>query len=274
MLFVDTALARRLELAGAASQAGYTLTHDRLYPHVGAATLAVAGGWAVYTGPGAAIGGVVGLGMSGPVTETDLEMVEQFCRLRGEPVRIDLCPMADGSLRELLSRRGYVLEELTQVLARPVAPGYVAPHPAEGVTVEPADPADGEVWSRTLSRAFAEKDETAPTSPGKPSISLTMFRMAASSCFLARVDKDPAGAGVLEVREGLGLFHSTAVLPDYRRRGAQAALLQARLAAASAAGCDLAVVHTAPGSDSQRNCQRAGFQVAYTKAALVRRWAQ
>jgi hypothetical protein len=48
------------------------------------------------------------------------------------------------------------------------------------------------------------------------------------------------------------------------------ALLQARLAAARRAGCDLAVVGTSPGSDSQRNIERAGFTLAYTKVIMVR----
>jgi hypothetical protein len=35
-------------------------------------------------------------------------------------------------------------------------------------------------------------------------------------------------------------------------------------------GCDLATASTLPGSVSQRNYERNGFHVAYTKAVLVR----
>jgi hypothetical protein len=49
----------------------------------------------------------------------------------------------------------------------------------------------------------------------------------------------------------------------------QAALLSARLADA-AAGCDIAVVTTLPGSRSQQNVQRQGFDLLYTRATLVR----
>jgi hypothetical protein len=34
-------------------------------------------------------------------------------------------------------------------------------------------------------------------------------------------------------------------------------------------GCDLAMVLTTPGSTSERNVQRAGFRVAYTKPTLI-----
>jgi len=47
-------------------------------------------------------------------------------------------------------------------------------------------------------------------------------------------------------------------------------LLHARLTTAAAAGCDLATVQTAPGNASQRNVERLGFRLAYTKLALLR----
>jgi hypothetical protein len=50
----------------------------------------------------------------------------------------------------------------------------------------------------------------------------------------------------------------------------QAALVSARLADAAAVGCDLAVVTTLPGSKSQQNVQRQGFDLLYARAALVR----
>jgi hypothetical protein len=58
-------------------------------------------------------------------------------------------------------------------------------------------------------------------------------------------------------------------LPAERRRGVQAALLQARLAAAAARGCDLAIITVQPGSVSQRNVQRHGFELLDTRAILV-----
>jgi hypothetical protein len=56
----------------------------------------------------------------------------------------------------------------------------------------------------------------------------------------------------------------------HRRRGVQTALLSARLAGAAAAGCDIAVVTTQPGSKSQQNVQRRGFDLLYTRAVLVK----
>jgi GNAT superfamily N-acetyltransferase len=55
-----------------------------------------------------------------------------------------------------------------------------------------------------------------------------------------------------------------------RRHGVQSALLHARLEIASRAGCDIAVVTTQPGSKSQENVQKRGFELLYTRAILVR----
>ena len=64
-------------------------------------------------------------------------------------------------------------------------------------------------------------------------------------------------------------FGGASTRPEYRRRGVQTALLHVRLAAARERGCDLAAVMTVAGNDSQRNIERAGFRLAYTKAVVV-----
>ena len=43
-----------------------------------------------------------------------------------------------------------------------------------------------------------------------------------------------------------------------------------RLADAAAAGCDVAVITTQPGSRSHHNAQRQGFDLLYTRAVLVK----
>lgn len=59
-------------------------------------------------------------------------------------------------------------------------------------------------------------------------------------------------------------------LPHARGRGVQKALVQLRLSDARRAGCTIAVVTTAPGTRSQANVMRRGFQLLYTRAILIR----
>jgi ribosomal protein S18 acetylase RimI-like enzyme len=84
--------------------------------------------------------------------------------------------------------------------------------------------------------------------------------------YLARVDGEPAGAALLVLEEGLAYLANASTLPEFRRRGVQTALIAARIADARAAGCEEVCSGTAFGSASQRNLERAGFAVAYTKA--------
>lgn len=83
--------------------------------------------------------------------------------------------------------------------------------------------------------------------------------------FLARVDGVPAGAALLSLDGDLGYLANASTLPESRGRGVQTALIARRIADAAAAGCESVCSSAAFGSQSQRNLQRAGLQLAYTK---------
>jgi len=69
----------------------------------------------------------------------------------------------------------------------------------------------------------------------------------------------------LSMHDGVALFGGSATVPELRRRGLQAALLEERMRYAFAAGCDLAMMVAEAGSNSQRNAERKGFRVGYTR---------
>jgi N-acetylglutamate synthase-like GNAT family acetyltransferase len=94
---------------------------------------------------------------------------------------------------------------------------------------------------------------------------------AGATPYLALRDGAVAGgASVRLAEDGVAQFTGAATLPAHRRCGVQTALLAARAADAAAAGCDIAVVTTQPGSRSQHNVQRRGFDLLYTRAILVK----
>jgi GNAT superfamily N-acetyltransferase len=84
-------------------------------------------------------------------------------------------------------------------------------------------------------------------------------------CFIAEIDGQPGAAGALWIHEGVALFGGAATIPEMRRRGLQGALLQERMRYAAEQGCDLAMMVAEAGSESQRNTERKGFQIAYTR---------
>ena len=63
----------------------------------------------------------------------------------------------------------------------------------------------------------------------------------------------------------IALFGGATTVPELRRRGLQAALLHERMRYAVERKCDIAMMVTLPGSDSQRNAERKGFRIAYTR---------
>ena len=83
--------------------------------------------------------------------------------------------------------------------------------------------------------------------------------------FLVEQDAAPIATASLGIHGGVALLAGASTVPAARGRGAQALLLAARLAEASRRGCELAMMVTAPGTASQRNAERRGFRVAYTR---------
>lgn len=83
--------------------------------------------------------------------------------------------------------------------------------------------------------------------------------------FLARVGGVPAGAAVLSIHGDVGYLAAGSVLPTFRGRGLQSALIGARLEQARARHCTIVCGGAAWGSQSQRNQQRAGLAIAHVK---------
>jgi GNAT superfamily N-acetyltransferase len=102
-------------------------------------------------------------------------------------------------------------------------------------------------------------------------LALPMTKTSSLHCFLARTKKGtPIGAAAMGIRDGVATLFGAAVLPLHRRTGAHQALIQVRLDAAIAYGCEIATSSTLPGSAAQRNIERWGFRVVYPKVLMQR----
>ena len=90
------------------------------------------------------------------------------------------------------------------------------------------------------------------------------------TCFLATIENEAAGGGALSMHDGLGALSFMRTRPEFRGRRVQLALIGARLATAAAQGCKFVTGTTEPYGPSQRNAQRYGFLLAYTKVYMVK----
>jgi len=264
MMLVDTSLARRLELSDALSNVGCVETQQGSGT---AAVLRIAGGYATYAGPMSPNNRAVGLGLSGPVSAEELDQVEAFFGAHEAPPGVDVCPLADPSLVELLGQRGYRLRDFYDVCIRPLRREDASFTPPAGMRVRAITPDEATLWAETVSRGFMGQEELTPEDV---EIGLSIYRNPATTCFLAWLDGEPAGAGALECHEGVAYLMGTSCRMAWRGRGVQAALLHARVAEAVARGCELAMTQATPGTGSRRNVERAGFRLAYTKPTLSR----
>jgi len=258
VIFADAALARRLEAAEAENARGCTAGADGGPAEV----LEVAGGCAVFAGADSPLTQAVALGLNGPVRPTDVRLVEDFFRGLRAPVRVDLCPLADPSLIELLRTRAYRAVEFNNVLVKRLAGTEIVLTPRVRLAVRD----EGELWSHTVGRGFFEADELTTE---EMNVGRAIFAMPGSLCYLAATDTgEPAAAGVAALRSGLATLFADSTLARFRRQGLHRELIAARLNEAVAQGCDMATASTLPGSASQRNYERAGFEVVYTKVLL------
>ncbi len=263
MPFVDLALARRLEMAHAWRSIRYARAQSALRPETLSAVHAAAGGYAVYAGDGSPLNKAVGLGFE-PITGAALDCVEQFYRSHHISPRVDLCPLADPSLLNLLKQGGYRLDEFFNVLVRSLSDAILSPPLPAWMRITQASEKEADVWLRAVAQGFTGE------SPPQDAFDVLGPNVYSenSACFFAWVDGQPAGGGAMFIHEGVVELGSASTRPAFRKRGVQTALILARLAAAREAGCDLAMVLTSPATESQRNVERAGFRLAYTKVIV------
>lgn len=276
MTHADHTLARRIEAGEAAAARAWAEGYQRLFPGDGVAWLEVAGGCAVFAGPTSPVTQVQGAGMCGPVSEGELDGIEDFFFTRESRVQVVVCPLSHPSLLEGLANRGYTVAEMENVLALQVDAKSLAPVPDCEVEVRPVRPGEGREWAEAVARGFIEQPEFVPVGSNlkldEVFIRLLMAGEGAEGYFnFANVlDGRIIGGGSLFTHGGVAMLNGASTLAAFRRRGAHSALHFARLAFAVDVGCNLARVVTQPGSTSQRNAERRGFRVVYTRAALVR----
>lgn len=235
------------------------------HPELGATSAALAGGMALFFGTASPLSQALGVGMNGPVTVDDFDRLESFFLARGAPVVISLCPLADPTVFALVHERRYRITHFENTLIRPIASNDRFDVPT---FIQQTVPHDRESWCRTVMMGFSEGE---PVNDDTVRTFSAFFGAESSRAWSAFDERRVLQAGAAaSYLSGTAMLYGDATLPAFRGRGAQRALINARLRMAVETGCDLAMACTIPGSVSQRNYERAGFHVVYTKPMLAR----
>jgi ribosomal protein S18 acetylase RimI-like enzyme len=278
MLTATSSLARRIEQAESALIAEMGRSASRRLGSDQVIVSSIGGGAAVMPSPGSPLSKVSGLGFE-PLDETALDAVEaEFARFQ-TPVRVELSSLGDPDIGKLLSSRGYALSGFENVLGLSLgSAAALPPAPASAVaTIERTAPQDVPAWIEVITTGFMHPDTFDGPSTAEPidrALIEPVFQdialLEGYSQYLARRDGEPAGAASMRIHDGVAQLCGAATLPGHRRLGIQTALLRERLVHAARAGCDVAIVTTEPGSKSQENVQRQGFELLYVRAIMIK----
>lgn len=235
----------------------------------------IAGGMMSVSEVGSWTNQACGLGLAGPVSAAEVERLIAFYATRGIEPKIEVCPFVDASLLAELAAQGFVIREFEAVLARPLVRADEALEPPHGwppgirfAAVDRGDPAQVEAFIDASTSGFRPAGAPVPAP-----LATSIRRMLAGSrteAFLALDGDRAVGGGSLDVGEDAAALNGTSVLPEYRGRGIQQALIAIRLRCARERGCAVACIHSRPGIATERNAARLGFALVYHKAALVR----
>jgi GNAT superfamily N-acetyltransferase len=218
----------------------------------------------MFDGIGSPLTQTFGLGLFSQPTDAQLDLIEAFYRERGAEVFHEVSPLADPAVLPLLGDRGYRPIELTSVMhMRLTGVALARAHePAPQLRVRGVDPREAMLWAETSARGWGE-------TPELRSFMLEFGNIGAQAggtvCFVAEWDGHPIAAAALGLHNGVAILAGASTDPAFRGRGAQAALLDTRLRYATEAGYDMAMMGALPGSASQRNGERQGFRIAYTR---------
>ncbi len=261
MVFAGLDLSRRLERAEGQACLEFAEARHRLYPESGATWIECAGAYAVFDGVDSPVTQSFGLGLYEPLSPVSLDRIESFFIDRGAVVVHEVSPFAGIATIDLLCARGYRPIELSSVLHQPVVRPATKDHGA--VTVRVAADEEAALWSDVSSRGWAH--EHPEMRDFLQQFGAIGFAREKSVNFIAELDGKAGAAGALCLHDGVALFGGASTVPEMRRRGLQAALLEARMRYAFERGYELAMMVTEVGSQSQRNAEREDFRIAYTR---------
>lgn len=261
-MHADIALARRLEALEVHVTAANAQSVRDVFGTGQAGSLRVAGGAATSFGPSIPMHSIKGVGLNGPMSVAEFDAAERFIASRGgTSVTLDVCPLADESVGTLAAERGYRFVGFESVLYRVISKDEELAAPA--VDIRSLSPEQAEDWSKAMGLGFADGGEVPPWIVDFGRAFFAVPRCTPMGVFDGSA---LACAGIMITLQNTAGLLSSATTPQFRRRGFQTALIQHRLRTAQAAGCDLAKMDTKPGTSSQRNAERLGFRVAYTRA--------
>jgi len=129
------------------------------------------------------------------------------------------------------------------------------------VLVRRSGPEEKDLYLDLFQQAFADREENAPE---YRAFQWAEDTLPGSVRYVAEIEGQPVAMASFPIVNGVGFFGTAGVLPAYRGRGIQSALIRQRIADAAGLGCDLILGGGSPGTTYYRNFERAGLRLVPT----------
>jgi GNAT superfamily N-acetyltransferase len=266
MIFADKNLAQKLERAEARANAAFVEARFRVFPESGACWTETGGVYAMFDGVQSPCTQTFGLGLFEDATHDILEKIEAFFGERGAPVLHEVCPLVDPSVLLLLNERGYEPLEMSNVLYLPLTGETdrdLKLNP--DITTRIIGAGEEDLWAKLSAKGWATEAEMEAFGDFMFEFGRITARSEGGFPFLAELEGAPISTGMMFIDEETTVLAGASTIPEGRKKGGQTALFKARLRFAAERGCTIAIMGAIPGSQSQRNAEKNGFRVAYTR---------
>lgn len=199
--------------------------------------------------------------------ENAITHILDYYKEREIPVRFELTPAhASPNLLTYLSEAGFYQSDFHTTLYAPLS-NVIEPINSK-ISVRPLKRYEFELFADIYVKGFQM-----PTflKSGIAENNEVLYDNDQWHFYLASMDDEPVGIGVLFIKEGIAMLAAAATIPSLRNHGVQSALIRERLNQARRLKSKLVVGQAKFASISQNNMERAGMHIAYTKAIWIKR---
>jgi hypothetical protein len=203
--------------------------------------------------------------------EEQIEKIINFYKQKEIPAQFELTPAHTSSeLLTCLSKAGYFHNDFHTTLYTPLEKelGIIDEINEQKVTIRKLKKHEFDTFAEIYTKGFSMPPFL---KSGVAQNNEILYNNKDWTFYLASYENEPAGIGVLFIKDGIANLAAAATIPELRNKGIQSALIKHRINQAILKECDLIVGQAKFGSVSQNNMERAGLRIAYTKAIWIKK---
>ncbi len=258
-------ISRRLVRTWAEDAAAHAVALARIDPSWGTSVDEFADGWLILAGKGMYVNRAMGVGLDSQLSSDEIAELKSRSAAAGVTAAIEVSAETDRGVITQLVNSGFVhnTDADFSALVRPI-PGPEVAGPDEILVRPVRTPGDLRIWQETSALGWGHTSEI--DRRASDAFAAAAFEVEPDGLMIAFNESDmtPMGCASITIRDKLATLGGMSTVPDYRRRGVQAAFVRRRIDHAVELGCDLAATTAATGGPSERNLMRHGFSSVLT----------